>query len=152
MQKEALQALAEAAKIFIHFLTATANEVCHESKRLTISASDVLQALEEVDFPEYVQPLKEALAGAPRSVLQPSRRAQSSAQPTRRRTRPPLRRRRRRRNGRRRRLPTLLARAQRKRLQGRQRQKKHSAGRSTQAVSTARDAPHRDTHTTILTQ
>ena len=69
MQKEALQALAEAAKIFIHFLTATANEVCHESKRLTISASDVLQALEEVDFPEYVQPLKEALAGAPRSLV-----------------------------------------------------------------------------------
>jgi DNA polymerase epsilon subunit 3 len=66
VQKEALQALSEAAKIFIHYLTATANEVCHESKRLTISANDVYKALEEIDFPEFAEPLKEALAGTMR--------------------------------------------------------------------------------------
>ena len=30
VQKEALHALQEAAKIFIHYLTATANTLCHE--------------------------------------------------------------------------------------------------------------------------
>ena len=69
VQKEALVALSEAAKIFIHYLTATANEVCHESKRLTISASDVYQALEDVEFPEFAEPLREALAGAARRAF-----------------------------------------------------------------------------------
>ena len=64
VQKEALSAFAESARIFIHFLTATANEVCHENKRLTINAEDVLKAVEEVDFHDFVEPLREALAGA----------------------------------------------------------------------------------------
>ncbi len=64
VQKEALAALAEAARIFIHFLTGTANELCHESKRLTINADDVLRALEDVEFSEFAEPLREALAGA----------------------------------------------------------------------------------------
>ena len=64
VQKEALSAFAESARIFIHFLTATANEVCHESKRLTINADDVLKAIEDVEFHEFVEPLREALAGA----------------------------------------------------------------------------------------
>ena len=64
VQKEALSAFAESARIFIHFLTATANEVCHESKRLTINAEDVLKAIEDAEFHEFLEPLREALAGA----------------------------------------------------------------------------------------
>jgi|APGre2960657444_1045066.scaffolds.fasta_scaffold00025_17 DNA polymerase epsilon subunit 3 len=64
VQKEALTAFAEAAKIFIHYLTGTANELCHEGKRLTVNAEDVLRALEEVEFAEFAGPLREALAGA----------------------------------------------------------------------------------------
>jgi DNA polymerase epsilon subunit 3 len=64
VQKEALLAFAESAKIFIHYLTATANDVCHESKRLTINAEDVMKAIDEVEFHEFAEPLREALAGA----------------------------------------------------------------------------------------
>jgi DNA polymerase epsilon subunit 3 len=64
VQKDALAALAEAGRIFIHYLTGTANELCQEGKRQTINADDVLRALDEVEFSEFSQPLREALAGA----------------------------------------------------------------------------------------
>jgi len=67
VQKEALAAFAESAKVFIHFLTATANDICHENKRLTINAEDVMKAIDDVEFPEFAEPLREALAGAPRT-------------------------------------------------------------------------------------
>ncbi len=69
IQKEALVAFAESAKIFIHYLTATANDVCHDAKRLTINAEDVMKAIDEIEFSEFAEPLREALAGARRGVL-----------------------------------------------------------------------------------
>lgn len=39
--QDALLACAEAAKLFIHYLTATANDACKDAKRQTISADDV---------------------------------------------------------------------------------------------------------------
>jgi DNA polymerase epsilon subunit 3 len=44
-------------------LCCSANEICRESKRQTINADDVLKAVEELDFPEFCEPLKAALAG-----------------------------------------------------------------------------------------
>lgn len=64
IQKDALAALAEAGRIFIHYLTGTANELCQESKRLTINADDVMRALDEIEFAEFAEPLRETLAGA----------------------------------------------------------------------------------------
>ena len=49
--------------MFIHYLTATANDVCKESKRQTISADDVITALEDLEFGELVPALREALEG-----------------------------------------------------------------------------------------
>ena len=46
VQKEALQAFSECAKIFIHYLTATANDICRDGKRQTISVDDVFKAIE----------------------------------------------------------------------------------------------------------
>mmetsp|Transcript_22405 Transcript_22405/g.27012 ORF Transcript_22405/g.27012 Transcript_22405/m.27012 type:complete len:200 (+) Transcript_22405:310-909(+) len=63
IQKEALHALSESAKIFIHYLTATANDLCHENHRQTISAEDVLKAVEETEFGEFLEPMKAALEG-----------------------------------------------------------------------------------------
>mmetsp|Transcript_25192 Transcript_25192/g.47608 ORF Transcript_25192/g.47608 Transcript_25192/m.47608 type:complete len:170 (+) Transcript_25192:129-638(+) len=63
LQKDALQAMAESAKIFIHYLTATANELTHEAKRSTISAEDVLRAVEEADFPQFLPQLQASLEG-----------------------------------------------------------------------------------------
>jgi DNA polymerase epsilon subunit 3 len=59
--KCAKQAFARAAGIFVLYATATANEFCKESKRQTVSAQDVLNAMQELDFVEFLEPLKLAL-------------------------------------------------------------------------------------------
>ncbi|KAF5200470.1 Dna polymerase epsilon subunit [Thalictrum thalictroides] len=61
LQKDTLLAFSESARIFIHYLSATANDVCKESKRQTINAEDVFKALEEIEFPEFIGPLKASL-------------------------------------------------------------------------------------------
>ncbi|KAB1223126.1 DNA polymerase epsilon subunit 3 [Morella rubra] len=63
LHKDALLAFSESARIFIHYLSATANDICRESKRQTINADDVLKALEEIEFPEFLKPLKASLDG-----------------------------------------------------------------------------------------
>ncbi|XXG88411.1 hypothetical protein AAC387_Pa12g0622 [Persea americana] len=61
LHKDALLAFSESARIFIHYLSATANDICKESKRQIINADDVLKALEEIEFPELIDPLRVAL-------------------------------------------------------------------------------------------
>ncbi|GAV85312.1 CBFD_NFYB_HMF domain-containing protein [Cephalotus follicularis] len=61
LQKDSLLAFSESARIFIHYLSATANDICKESKRQTMNADDVLKALEEIEFPEFIAPLKASL-------------------------------------------------------------------------------------------
>ncbi|PKI40513.1 DNA polymerase epsilon subunit 3 [Punica granatum] len=61
LHKDALLAFSESARIFIHYLSATANDICKESRRQTINADDVLKALEEIEFPEFIKPLKSSL-------------------------------------------------------------------------------------------
>lgn len=43
--------------------TCRANDICKEAKRQTINAEDVLKALEEIDFPELIGPLRGSLNG-----------------------------------------------------------------------------------------
>lgn len=40
-----------------------ANDICKESNRQIINAEDVFKALEEIDFAEFVQPLRASLEG-----------------------------------------------------------------------------------------
>ncbi|MCL7041882.1 hypothetical protein MKW94_023748 [Papaver nudicaule] len=61
IHKEAILAFRESARIFIHYLSATANDVCKESKRQTINAEDIFKALEEIEFQEFIGPLKASL-------------------------------------------------------------------------------------------
>ncbi|XP_072966112.1 DNA polymerase II subunit B4-like [Typha angustifolia] len=61
VHKDALLAFAESARIFIHYISATANDICKESSRQTINAEDVLKALEEIEFPEFIEPLRASL-------------------------------------------------------------------------------------------
>ncbi|GAB4824696.1 DNA polymerase II subunit B4 [Ancistrocladus abbreviatus] len=61
LHQEAQLAFSESSRIFIHYLSATANDICKESRRTTINAEDVLKALDEIEFSEYVDPLKAAL-------------------------------------------------------------------------------------------
>ncbi|KAJ4979146.1 hypothetical protein NE237_009926 [Protea cynaroides] len=61
VNKDALLAFSESARIFIHYLSATANDICLDSKRQTINADDVLKAIEEIEFPEFIRPLETSL-------------------------------------------------------------------------------------------
>ncbi|KAK9812823.1 hypothetical protein WJX72_004334 [[Myrmecia] bisecta] len=61
LNKDAILALSESAKIFITYLTATANDICRESKRQIISADDIFAALTDLDFSQLVAPLNQAL-------------------------------------------------------------------------------------------
>nr|CAD1817892.1 unnamed protein product [Ananas comosus var. bracteatus] len=61
VNKDALVAFTESARIFIHYLSATANDVCKELGRQTINAEDVLRAVEEIEFPEFIDPLRASL-------------------------------------------------------------------------------------------
>uniref|UniRef100_A0A7N0U6V3 Transcription factor CBF/NF-Y/archaeal histone domain-containing protein n=1 Tax=Kalanchoe fedtschenkoi TaxID=63787 RepID=A0A7N0U6V3_KALFE len=61
VHKDAVLAFSEAARVFIHYLSATANDICKESRRQIVNAEDVLKALEEIEFPEFVDPLKASL-------------------------------------------------------------------------------------------
>ncbi|KAK8970833.1 hypothetical protein KSP40_PGU015354 [Platanthera guangdongensis] len=63
LHKDALLAFSESARIFIHYLSATANDICKESNRQTISAEDVFKAIEDMEFPEFIQPLRASLEG-----------------------------------------------------------------------------------------
>lgn len=63
LNKDALLAFTESAKVFISFISCTANDICKEHKRQTISVDDVFQALDDMDFPEFLSPLREALQG-----------------------------------------------------------------------------------------
>nr|GLL32391.1 DNA polymerase epsilon subunit 3 [Ipomoea trifida]GMD22936.1 DNA polymerase epsilon subunit 3 [Ipomoea batatas]GMD56078.1 DNA polymerase epsilon subunit 3 [Ipomoea batatas] len=59
--REAHQAFSESARIFIHYLSAAANDVCMESKRQTMNAEDVFKALDEIEFSEFTDPLRASL-------------------------------------------------------------------------------------------
>ncbi|CAH9050162.1 unnamed protein product [Cuscuta europaea] len=59
--RDAHQAFSESARIFIHYLSAAANDNCMDSKRQTMSAEDVFKALEDIEFSEFVDPLRASL-------------------------------------------------------------------------------------------
>lgn len=61
IHKEALLAFSESARIFIHYLSATANDICKDSRRQTMKAEDVFKALEDMEFSEFLEPLKASL-------------------------------------------------------------------------------------------
>ncbi|KAG0498525.1 hypothetical protein HPP92_002827 [Vanilla planifolia] len=61
LHKDALLAFAESTRVFIHYLSATANDICKESKRQTVNAEDVFKALDDMEFPEFIQPLRASL-------------------------------------------------------------------------------------------
>mmetsp|Transcript_1792 Transcript_1792/g.2479 ORF Transcript_1792/g.2479 Transcript_1792/m.2479 type:complete len:183 (-) Transcript_1792:84-632(-) len=56
--KDASTAFARACGIFVLYLTACANDFCRENRRQTITANDVLAAVTELDFDEFIPQLK----------------------------------------------------------------------------------------------
>ncbi|KXJ19657.1 DNA polymerase epsilon subunit 3 [Exaiptasia diaphana] len=59
--KEARAAISKAASVFVLYATTCANTIAVSAKRKTLTASDVFQALEEMEFEEFIPKLKEDL-------------------------------------------------------------------------------------------
>ena len=63
LNRDALTALGESARVFIHLLSATANDICLDKKRQTISVDDILEALEELEFSDLISQLEGDIEG-----------------------------------------------------------------------------------------
>ncbi|KAF3514299.1 hypothetical protein F2Q69_00002449 [Brassica cretica] len=61
IHKEAILAFSEGARIFIPYLSATANDNCKDSRRQTMKAEDVFKAIEDMGFEDFSEPLKASL-------------------------------------------------------------------------------------------
>lgn len=59
--KDARTAIAKASSIFILYLTSSANIIAKKGNRKTISGPDVIQAMSDIDFDQFVDPLQESL-------------------------------------------------------------------------------------------
>eukprot|EP00039_Didymoeca_costata_P019083 m.336166 g.336166 ORF g.336166 m.336166 type:complete len:160 (+) comp17774_c0_seq1:163-642(+) len=57
VSKDAKIAFGVAARVFVSYCTATANDIALEDNRKTLTAKDVLKALEEMEFNEFLEPL-----------------------------------------------------------------------------------------------
>lgn len=65
--KEARAAVAKAASIFILYLTSAANTIAKKANRKTINGQDVIQAMDDIEFEQFIEPLKEAFEGFKKS-------------------------------------------------------------------------------------
>ncbi|XP_065316135.1 DNA polymerase epsilon subunit 3-like isoform X2 [Gordionus sp. m RMFG-2023] len=61
ISKEARIAISKAASVFILYASSTANSYATEAKRKTLTANDVLCAIEEMSFDMFLDPLKISL-------------------------------------------------------------------------------------------
>jgi hypothetical protein len=71
------------SKIFLHYLTSTANDGAREAKRQTVLPADVLAALGDTGFDELVEAAGEAVAAASAKAAgqQQQRRASATPEP-----------------------------------------------------------------------
>ena len=61
ISKESRAAISKAASVFVLYCTSCANNFALQQKRKTLKDTDVLQALEEMEFEQFVPQLKEFL-------------------------------------------------------------------------------------------
>ncbi|XP_064109809.1 LOW QUALITY PROTEIN: DNA polymerase epsilon subunit 3-like [Macrobrachium nipponense] len=59
--KEARSAIARAASVFVLYTTSTANNLAQKNKKKTVSAQDIFNAMKEMEFEKFVEPLQESL-------------------------------------------------------------------------------------------
>ncbi|EJT98157.1 histone-fold-containing protein [Dacryopinax primogenitus] len=69
LQKEAVTALVMSTTVFINYLAATAQDVTWSRSAKTITAQDVLKALEIIEFDDQVEPMKRELEGVSSSFF-----------------------------------------------------------------------------------
>eukprot|EP00088_Acartia_fossae_P031722 TRINITY_DN32538_c0_g1_i1.p1 TRINITY_DN32538_c0_g1~~TRINITY_DN32538_c0_g1_i1.p1 ORF type:complete len:148 (-),score=37.51 TRINITY_DN32538_c0_g1_i1:40-483(-) len=62
VSKEANAAIAKAASVFVLYATSSANSAAQKCSRKTITGSDVINAMSDMDFEKFVRPLENNLA------------------------------------------------------------------------------------------
>ncbi|KAK3088267.1 hypothetical protein FSP39_016837 [Pinctada imbricata] len=63
ISKEARLAISKAASVFVLYATSCSNNFAVKSKRKTINAQDVINAMEDMEFEQFMEPLKKCLEG-----------------------------------------------------------------------------------------
>ncbi|KAL5012595.1 hypothetical protein ScPMuIL_011146 [Solemya velum] len=61
VSKEARLAISKAASVFVLYATSCSNNFAMRGKRKTISAQDVISAMEDMEFDHFIQPLQQCL-------------------------------------------------------------------------------------------
>lgn len=61
VSKEARSAISRAASVFVLYTTSCANNLAQKQKRKTLTGLDVLTAMDEMEFGQFVEPLKKSL-------------------------------------------------------------------------------------------
>ncbi|XP_073496641.1 DNA polymerase epsilon subunit 3 isoform X1 [Phyllobates terribilis] len=61
VSKEARSAISRAASVFVLYATSCANNFAMKGKRKTLNVTDVMAAVEEMEFQRFLAPLKESL-------------------------------------------------------------------------------------------
>lgn len=63
VSKEAQQAIAKAASVFVLYATSCSNQIAGRSNRKTIHGQDVIAAMEDMEFDKFIKPLETSLEG-----------------------------------------------------------------------------------------
>lgn len=63
VSKEAKVAIAKAASVFVLYATSCSNSIAMKANRKTISGSDVLSAMSDMEFDRFIEPLKTSIEG-----------------------------------------------------------------------------------------
>ncbi|XP_055920170.1 DNA polymerase epsilon subunit 3 [Eupeodes corollae] len=61
VSKEARAAIARAASVFVIFLTSSSTALAKKQNHKTITANNIFEALEELDFNDFIDPLRDDL-------------------------------------------------------------------------------------------
>ncbi|XP_041985775.1 DNA polymerase epsilon subunit 3 [Aricia agestis] len=61
ISKEARTGLAKAASVFVLYITSAATNIVKNNKRKALTGQDVIEALADIEFERFVEPLKESL-------------------------------------------------------------------------------------------
>ncbi|CAH2266956.1 DNA polymerase epsilon subunit 3 [Pararge aegeria] len=68
ISKEARTGLAKAASVFVLYVTSAATNIVKNNKRKALTGQDVLEAMADIEFDRFVEPLREALENYKQAV------------------------------------------------------------------------------------
>lgn len=69
LNKDATTAFSQATKVFITYVSSAAHDICRENNRSTVAPQDIIQALDELCFQDFIPDLQDLLTGACREDL-----------------------------------------------------------------------------------